>query len=148
LAHNAQFDVSILCWRYGACPSFILDSLSMARALRGVEVGNSLATLAEHYGLPPKGQAVHSTNGLAEITYEIEQEFAVYCEHDVELCAQIFRNLMGEVESGFPASELKLIDLTLKMFVFPTLELDKEMLNEAIEDEKKKREALLEKIRR
>jgi hypothetical protein len=146
LAHNAQFDVSILCWVYGARPAFILDSLSMARALRGVEVGNSLATLAEYYGLPPKGQAVHSTNGLAEITYEIEQELAVYCEHDVELCAQIFRNLMGEVDGGFPNDELKLIDMTLKMFVFPTLELDKEILQNAIEDERTKREALLQKI--
>ena len=43
LAHNALFDVSILSWVYGAKPAFIFDSLSMARALRGVEVGNSLA---------------------------------------------------------------------------------------------------------
>jgi len=146
LAHNAQFDIAILCWRYGANPAFILDSLSMARALRGVEVGNSLATLAEHYGLPPKGQAVHSTNGLSEITYEMEVELATYCEHDVELCAQIYKNLLVEVEGGFPESELKLIDMTLKMFIFPTLELDKEMLNEAINDERTKREALLKKV--
>ena len=64
LAHNAQFDVSILSWVYGVKPAFILDSLSMARALRGVEVGNSLAKLAQDFGLPAKGQAVHSTNGL------------------------------------------------------------------------------------
>ena len=146
LAHNAQFDVAILAWRYGAKPAFILDSLSMARALRGVEVGNSLAKLAEDYGLPPKGQAVHSTNGLSEITFEMENELAVYCEHDVELCAQIFRNLMNEVEGGFPENELKLIDMTLKMFVFPMLELDKEMLDEAIGDERAKREALLKKV--
>ena len=42
LAHNAQFDVSILEWVYDWHPNFIFDSLSMARALRGVEVGNSL----------------------------------------------------------------------------------------------------------
>jgi ribonuclease D len=45
LAHNAQFDVAILAWVYGAKPCFIFDSLSMGRALRGVEVGNSLAKL-------------------------------------------------------------------------------------------------------
>jgi len=33
LAHNAQFDVSILSWVYGVRPAFILDSLSMARAV-------------------------------------------------------------------------------------------------------------------
>jgi len=142
LAHNAQFDVSILCWIYGVRPAFILDSLSMARALRGVEVGNSLAKLAEEFELPPKGQAVHSTNGLAEITYEMEVELAAYCMHDVILCEKIFKRLV----KGYPKSELKLIDMTLKMFVFPTLELDKEMLDAAINDERTKREALLKKV--
>jgi len=33
LAHNAQFDVSILSWRYSVRPAFIFDTLSMARAL-------------------------------------------------------------------------------------------------------------------
>jgi DNA polymerase len=142
LAHNAQFDVSILCWRYGAKPVYILDSLSMARALRGVEVGNSLAKLAEEFNLPPKGQAVHSTNGLSEITYEMEVELAAYCMHDVDLCEEIFKRLV----KGYPRSELDLIDMTLKMFVYPTLELDKEMLDAAIKDEKSKREALLQKV--
>jgi DNA polymerase len=36
--------------------------------------------------------------------------------------------------------------MTLQMFVKPVLELDKEMLNEALEDERAKREALLAKI--
>ena len=146
LAHNAQFDISILSWVYGASPCFIFDSLSMARALRGVEAGNSLMKLAEIYGLPPKGHAVHSTNGMSELTYEVEQELAEYCKHDVFLCEKIFENLMLEVEGGFPIKELKLIDMTLRMFTNPVLELDEEMLREAIEDEKHKRESLLAKI--
>ena len=146
LAHNAQFDVSILSWVYGVKPSFIFDSLSMARALRGVEVGNSLAKLAEHYQLPPKGDAVHSSDGLDELPYEVEQELASYCKHDVYLCEQVFKNLMFEVDGGYPRSELELIDMTLKMFTNPTLTLDEEMLNEAIAEEKEKREALLAKI--
>ena len=86
LAHNAQFDIAILSWVYGASPCFVFDSLSMARALRGVEVGNSLMKLAEVYELPPKGNAVHSTNGLSELAWEVEQELAAYCAHDVFLC--------------------------------------------------------------
>ena len=58
VAHNAQFDVSILSWKYGVQPAFILDTLSMARALRGIEVGNSLAKLADEFGLPPKGKGL------------------------------------------------------------------------------------------
>jgi DNA polymerase III epsilon subunit-like protein len=142
LAHNAQFDVSILVWVYGAKPCFIFDSLSMGRALRGVEVGNSLAKLADEYGLPPKGNAVHSTDGLLELTPEIEKELADYCAHDTYLCEEVFKRLV----QGYPAKELRLIDMTLKMFTNPVLDLDKEMLSEAIEEERTKRHALLSKL--
>lgn len=146
LAHNAQFDVAILAWRYGVKPAFIYDSLSMARALRGVEVGNSLAKLAETYGLPAKGKAVHSTNGLEELTPEIERELADYCLHDVFLCEQVFMRLNEEVKGGYPEDELRLIDMTLRMFTEPVLELDKELLKNAIEDERTQREALLAQL--
>jgi hypothetical protein len=139
LAHNAQFDVAILAWVYGAKPCFVFDSLSMARALRGVEVGNSLAKLANEFGLPPKGQAIHSTDGLEELTEEIEEELAEYCKHDTFLCEEVFKRLID----GYPAKELRLIDLTLQMFVNPVLELDKEMLHEAIVEERERRGALL-----
>jgi DNA polymerase len=142
LAHNAQFDVAILSWVYGIKPAFIYDSLSMARALRGVEVGNSLAKLADEFRLPAKGKAVHNTNGLEELTPEIEQELADYCLHDVFLCEEVFDRLAVD----YPESELALIDMTLKMFTEPVLELDKEMLSAAITDEREKRESLLAQL--
>ena len=142
LAHNAQFDVAILSWVYGIKPAFIYDSLSMARALRGVEVGNSLAKLAQEFGLPDKGRAVHNTNGLDELTPEIEQELADYCLHDVFLCEEVFNRLI----EGYPETELKLIDMTLRMFTEPVLGLDKEMLSAAITDEREKRESLLAQL--
>ena len=114
----------------------------MARALRGIEVGNSLAKLADEYGLPPKGNAVHSTDGLLELTPEIEKELADYCAHDTYLCEEVFKRLV----QGYPAKELRLIDMTLKMFTNPVLDLDKEMLSEAIEEERTKRHALLSKL--
>ena len=142
LAHNAQFDVAILSYVYGHQPCFIFDSLSMARALRGVEAGNSLAKLANEFGLPPKGQAVHSTDGLEELTHEIEFELAEYCKHDTFLCEEVFKRLV----EGYPAKELRLIDLTLKMFTNPVLELDKEMLREALVEESIKRTELLNRL--
>jgi DNA polymerase len=142
LAHNAQFDVSIMEWRYGVHPSFIFDTLSMARALRGVEVGNSLAKLAIDFGLPAKGTAVYSTNGVAELDEVMESELADYCKHDVHLCERIFARLVN----GYPAKELRLIDMTLKMYTRACLELDPNMLTDAILDEKEKREALLQKL--
>ena len=142
LAHNAQFDVSIMEWVYGARPAFIFDTLSMARALRGVEVGNSLAKLANDFGLAPKGNAVYSTNGLSELTPVVEEELANYCKHDVYLCEEIFKRLVV----AYPPKELRLIDMTLKMYTRPVLQLDPNMLTDAILDEKEKREALLQKL--
>ena len=142
LAHNAQFDVSILNWRYGVKPAFIFDTLSMGRAVRGVEVGNSLMKLAQDFGLPPKGQAVHSTDGLQELTPEIEHELAEYCKHDVFLCEEIFARLVD----GYPAKELRLIDMTLRMYTNACLELDREMLVKALSEEGEKREGLLKKL--
>ena len=142
LAHNAQFDIAILSWRYNVRPTFIFDTLSMARALRGVEVGNSLARLALEFSLPPKGTAVHSTDGLLELTPAGESELASYCAHDVHLCEEIFKRLVV----GYPTSELRLIDMTLKMYTEPVLLLDQEMLVKAIEEERTIREGLLQRL--
>ena len=142
LAHNAQFDVSILGWEYNIHPCFIFDTLSMARALRGVEVGNSLARLAAAFGLPAKGTAVYSTDGLAELDANMELELADYCKHDVYLCERIFERLV----QGYPAKELRLIDMTLKMYTNPVLSLDSAMLVDALHEEKEKREQLLHRL--
>jgi len=143
LAHNAQFDVSIMEWIYGVHPAFIFDTLSMARALRGVEVGNSLAKLAEAFGLPEKGKAVYQTNSVVDLSPEMERELAEYCKHDVWLCEQIFTRLAV----GYPPKEFRLIDMTLKMYTRACLELDPNMLTDAILEEKETREALLQKLR-
>ena len=142
LAHNAQFDVSILEWVYAVKPAFIFDTLSMGRALRGVEVGNSLAKLAADFGLPAKGTAVNSTNGLLQLTPEIERELAEYCAHDVYLCEEIFKRF----SAGYPKSELRLIDMTLKMYTRPRLELDSKMLIKALTEEGELRAELLQRL--
>jgi len=146
LAHNAMFDVAILAWHYGVYPAFIMDTLSMARALRGNE-GNGLAKLAEEFGLPPKGHAVHSTDGLDELTPEIEEELAAYCAHDVFLLEKVFDRLNEMAgPAGYPTKELRLIDMVIRMYINPQLELDGEMLKQAIIEEETKRTDLLNKL--
>ena len=49
LCHNTLFDATILSYRFGIKPKLWLDTLSMARALHGTEVGGSLKALAEYY---------------------------------------------------------------------------------------------------
>jgi DNA polymerase len=144
MAQNAGFDVSIMEWHYDAHPAFIMDTLSMGRALRGVEVGNSLAKLAKDLGLPPKGDGLSpSENILDELPADVENTLAAYCCHDTWLCEQIFFGLGGW---DYPTKELKLIDMTLKMYTRPVLQLDQKMLIQALTEEGNIREALLQRL--
>jgi len=114
----------------------------MARALRGVEVGNSLARLARDFGLPEKGTAVHSTNGVHELDTALERDLSEYCKHDVFLCEEIFKRLVD----AYPSKELRLIDMTLKMYTRPLLQLDQQMLIKALAEEGTAREQLLQRL--
>lgn len=134
-AQNAAFDVSIMEWHYDAHPAMIFDTLSMGRALHGVEAGNSLKTLAERYGLPPKGQGLASSeNILDELPFEIERELAEYCKHDTWLCEQLLLAMLPR----FSSKELRLIDMTMKMYTQPKLLLDTDMLGDALKEETEK----------
>jgi DNA polymerase len=144
MAQNAGFDVSIMEWHYNAHPAFIMDTLSMGRALRGVEAGNSLAKLAAALGLPPKGDGLSpSENILDELPEDVERALDEYCRHDTWLCEQIFFGLGGW---DYPTKELKLIDMTLKMYTRPVLQLDQKMLIQALSEEGNIREALLQRL--
>lgn len=150
LCHNAMFDAAILSWVFDVHPAFIFDTLSMARALFGelgdtniIRAGGSARKLAERFGLPPKGNAVYSTDGLEELSGAIEQELAEYCKHDVYLCEQFYLRMI----ENFPTKELRLIDMTLKMFTEPRLHLDGEMLEKALHAELTNRKALLKRFK-
>lgn len=141
--HNAQFDVSILTWIYGHKPAFIIDTLSMARALRGLEVGNSAAKLADDLGLPPKGNATQSSDGLFELPFSVAMELAEYCKHDVWLAEKFLEHL----SVGYPFKEMRLIDMTIRMYTEPQLELDTELLSSALEEEAEIRNSLLQRLK-
>jgi hypothetical protein len=69
VAHNAMFDVAILSFVFDIRPKGIADTLSMARAIHGAEVGGSLKALAEHYGLGVKGTEVLQAQGKRRIDF-------------------------------------------------------------------------------
>ena len=144
VAHNAVFDMAILNWHFDIRPKGIADTLSMARAIHGTEVGGSLAKLAEYYQIGVKGTEVLQALGKrlhAFMPHELEQ-YGKYCCNDVALTMELFRIL----SAGFPPTELKLIDMTIRMFTEPTLELDKVLLKRHLYDVQLRKQSLLEKI--
>ena len=122
LAHNAMFDAAILTWRFGQRPRAWLDTLSMARATLGPNAKVGLAPLAEQYGLGAKGLEVNDAKGkrLEDFHPQDLADYGGYCINDVELTYKLFK----ELDAGFPAKEKRLIDITIRMFSDPMLELD------------------------
>lgn len=144
LAHNAMFDAAILTWHFGIKPRGWLDTLAMARAIHSTEVGGSLDKLTQYYGLGQKGDEVVRALGKHRRDFA-EDDLALYgeyCRNDVELTYKLFNCMAPD----FPASELRLIDLTLRMFSEPTLELDPEMLKEHLASQQRMKRHLLEAV--
>jgi DNA polymerase I-like protein with 3'-5' exonuclease and polymerase domains len=143
LAHNTMFDGAIMSWQFGIKPKVWLDTLCMARALHGVEVGGSLKAVAERYGVGEKGNEVVNAKNkrLADFTREELSRYASYCVNDVDLTRDVFKIMVEK----FPKQELKLIDLTLRMFIDPVLDLDTGLLETHLDKIKDWKDELLDK---
>lgn len=142
LAHNTAFDGAILSWRFGVTPKGWLDTLCMARAVHGVDVGGSLAFLAEKYEIGRKGTEVVHALGKRRLQFSKLElaTYGEYCCNDVDLCYKLF-NILAE---DFPKKELQVIDVTLKMFTHPVLRLDLPLLEQHLHDVRTRKEKLLE----
>lgn len=148
LAHNTRFDGSILEWRYGIRPAFYFDTLSMARALHGIEGPLSLDALTQRYGLGKKGDEVVAAKGkrLADFGSADLTRYGEYCSNDVELTLKLFDAMRGRGDWRYPTQELAIIDLMLRMFIRPTIQLDKDALQIHLDTVVRKKKLLLDRI--
>lgn len=141
LCHNTLFDGCILSWHFGIKPAFLLDTLSMARALHGVEAGGSLAALAERYKLGKKGDEVIAAEGKRRKDFAPAElaTYGKYCKNDVDLTFRLFQMLA----SAFPEEELELIDMTLRMFTEPVFQVDDALLQNRLAEVQQEKSDLL-----
>ena len=131
LCHHAQFDGFILNHHYSIRPKVWFDTLSMARALNGAGVRNSLSALAERYGRGQKGTEVISAKGKHHIDFSKDEleRYAIYCANDVDLTYTLF---MEDFLPNYPRQELRLIDKVIRTFTEPMLRLDSPHLDEYV----------------
>lgn len=141
LAHNTLFDGAILSWLFDIKPKVWADTLSIGRAIHGVEVSGSLKALAERYGVGQKGTEVLDAKGKKREDFTAEElsRYGDYCINDVELTYKLFSRML----KGFPKQELKIIDATLRMFTEPVLELDLGLLESHLENVKDRKDELM-----
>lgn len=142
VAHNAMFDGAVLTWRFALRPYMWIDTLAIARAVDGLEQGNSLKKLAERYGLGVKGTEVLDAMGKRRKDFLVEDlnQYGEYCKNDVELTYKLLNAYISQVSE----QELQVISLTTKMFSEPVLELDVELLEQHLESVRDRKSKLLE----
>ena len=138
-----MFDGAILSWLFDIHPKLYLDTLCMARGLHGVEASASLKNLSEMYGIGEKGtEIINAIDKHRKDFSEAELDrYGDYCVNDVELTYKLFDIFM--TKRKFAKKEIPVIDLTLRMFIDPMLELDTLKLYDHLDTLKEQKEKLL-----
>jgi len=144
VCHNTMFDGAILAWRYAIYPRVYADTMCIARAIHGVETSASLKAVSEKYGVGEKGTEVVNALGKrrGEFTDEELSRYGDYCINDVDLTFKLFMEMAND--GRFPRPEMKLIDLTLRMFIQPVLDLDSKLLEQHLTETRYRKDTLLE----
>jgi DNA polymerase I-like protein with 3'-5' exonuclease and polymerase domains len=141
LGHNMRFDAAILSWIYDIHPLGLFDTMSMGQVLHGLTQSVSLANLSTFYGIGQKGTEVLDALGKHRTDFHPNDlaQYGEYCKNDVELTHKLFKLMLPSI----PRAELKLIDLTMRMFTEPKLVLNKGLLLRHLHDVQKKKAELL-----
>jgi hypothetical protein len=140
LCHNTQFDGLILSHHYGIVPKKYYCTLSMARGLHSNEIGAGLDEVAKFYGGEGKVDGfIETTKGVLNWPPQMVKDGSVYCGQDVDEMYRIFR----EMHPKFPADEIDLIHMTMRMFCDPVLKVDIPRVQKEYEREVARRQALM-----
>lgn len=140
LCHNTAFDGLILSHHYGVVPKRYYDTLSMARGLHSNEIGGGLDEVSVFYGGEGKiKDTLELTAGVLNWDRALITKVSPYCERDVDECHRIFT----EMAKIYPASEMDLIHITVRMFCDPVLRVDLPRVQREYEREVTKRKEIL-----
>lgn len=141
LGHNMRFDAAILSWIFDIHPRGLFDTMSMGQVLHGLTQSVSLANLSDFYGIGVKGTEVLDALGKHRLDFTPQDlhQYGKYCINDVDLTYDLFYKMKDRVTP----QEMRLIDLTIKMFSEPKLALNKGLLLRHLHDVRTKKEDLL-----
>lgn len=143
VSHNAQFDASILSWKFGWRPKMIIDTLAMSRTIiANRSKRHDLGSIGEHLGLGQKGHAIVDVRGMGYDAIKaagLWDNFVDYCRTDVELCRNIFKQLAPKL----PDEEFLIHDQILRMAVDPVLHADVTLLAEHLAEVQQRKAEVL-----
>lgn len=145
IMQNAPFDASVLAWRYGIFPKFIVDTKCLAAAWN-TRSKTGLADLCKKFGLPDKGETKDFMECTMKkrhyrkrkgpplvrpiMTDEQIQALCGYAANDAMREWEVFTILLPALSN--PEIELRIQHHTLELFTRPVLKLDTVKANELI----------------
>ena len=133
LCHNNHFDGFILSQHFGIVPKMYFCSMSMARPLFSYDIGAGLDEVAKYCGLAGKvkADALKATNGIRDLPKDLMKKLGEYCADDVQDMWRIFKFMLPH----FPIIELILIDITIRAFASPVVEVDHALAQEELDEQ-------------
>ena len=143
IAHNTHFDGYILHRHYGKHAAQYSCTMSMARAvLQGAPHAskpNSLETLSRHYGREGKHGNMSALKGKRILTPNEWKFLATYAVQD----ARETKHFWDQLHPQLPAIEHETLDLTLKLFCIPKVEVDIPVAEEARNEDQEERTQII-----
>ena len=150
LCHHSQFDGFILQHHYGVRPGRWLCTLSMARLLLGTHLRVWLDPLRQFFGIAAKNTPYNLFAGLRpeEITPDVMRLIGEGAIDECRSIWQIFSHMMAGTGGvyPFPAEELDLIDMTIRMFTEPVIVGDIELFKSVWLEEQSRKANLLQEL--
>ena len=143
-AHNAAFDLAILNWHFDIRPKIIMDTMSMSAPVYGINESLSLANLAKLFGLEEKGHEIIMAKGKrrADFTPAELAAYGAYCCKDVRICWELLQLLSSRTTQD----EMRIIDMTIRMFTEPVIELDHDLLVSHLKTVKETKAASMKRL--
>jgi len=145
LGQNTLFDGFILHEHFGIHPAMYLDTKSMTRLLFPQERA-SLKYIAQRLKIGEKGDELVNTMHKWELTDEEQRALGGYCATNQDSDCNLTYRAFQIMKKYVPVEELKLIDLTIRMYCDPVLELDKGVLEDHLYDVTNNKEQLLASV--
>lgn len=144
VGHNLYFDGLILTELFDVVPAAYHCTMSMSRGLWRNTCAHGLDPLCHRLGLKgkEKKQALVNTKGKEFLTREELDFLCEYCIDDVDDTAAAYEIMLPYM----PEIEMEIISHTVRCFTEPLLEIDADLLDEAIEEVMQRRTELLDKI--
>lgn len=161
IAHNGnEFDFPLLVWVYDVHPALFVDTLAMTKAKHQSDVGGSLKKLSEQYGLAAKDSTILSdTKGkrYKDLTLDEMEEMERYNRGDTRNTRTLFdifrapdcpgEDLRENVKAAkWAKTELKLMDMTARMIIYPQFVCDDELLHRTLRATEMAKAATLDEV--